>query len=187
MRGTIAGAVLFLGAGAMAAPLGAQVVLQPGAKVRVTAPTAGVDRFQGTVIATGDTIDVSRGDARIRVPAAAVTRLELSRGKSRLAGAGRGALWGAGIGLALGAITSGQRDEYSDCDEVAPFVECEPISSGEWLAYNTAGGAIWGTLIGAIVGKERWDTIAVPATRTSMTVRPWMTRDGQVGVVATLR
>jgi hypothetical protein len=173
---------------ATAVPAGAQVMLQPGAKVRITAPTAGVQRFQGTIIATGDTLDVARGDARIRVPAAAVTRLELSRGKSRLAGAGRGALWGAGIGLGIGAITMSRRDEYAGCDDGALFVDCDPYSSGEWLAINAGGGAIWGVLIGAIVGKERWDTVPVPgATRTSMTVRPWVARDGRVGVVATLR
>src|SRR5687768_16544385 len=105
MRGMTAGTIL-MAAGATAAPLHAQVTLQPGAKVRITAPTAGVERFQGTVIAAGDTVDVARGDARVRVPAAAVTRLELSRGRSRLAGAGRGAMWGAGIGLGLGALTT---------------------------------------------------------------------------------
>jgi hypothetical protein len=187
MRGMVAGLMFFI-ASATAAPLGAQVMLQPGAKVRITAPTAGVERFQGTVIATGDTIDVARGDARVRVPAAAVTRLELSRGKGRLAGAGRGALWGGGIGLALGAITSGQRDEYADCDDLEPFVECDPYSTGEWLAINTVGGAAWGALIGAIVGKERWDVIPVPgATRTSMTVRPFMAPGREVGLVVTLR
>lgn len=100
MRWLTAGMVvagLALGAGSA----GAQVTLQPGAKVRVTAPSAGVNRFEGTVIAAGDTLDVARGTARIRVPAGAVTRIELSGGKSRGAGALRGALWRAGIGVTL--------------------------------------------------------------------------------------
>jgi hypothetical protein len=185
MRMTMAGVALTV---AMAAPLGAQVMLQPGAKVRITAPTAGIQRFQGTIITTGDTIDVARGDARVRVPAAAVTRLELSRGKSRLAGAGRGALWGAGIGLAIGAISMSQRDEYAGCDDLDLFVDCDPYSSGEWLAINAGGGAIWGALIGAIVGKERWDVVPVPgATRTSMTVRPLVAPGRALGLVVTLR
>lgn len=189
MRCAMAGVILMI-AGATADPLGAQVVLHPGAKVRITAPAAGVARFQGTVITTGDTIDVARGDARVRVPANAVTRLELSRGKGRLAGAGRGALWGGGIGLALGAITTGQRENYGRCAESGPYVECEPMSSGEWLAYNTVGGAMWGALIGAVVGRERWDTIAVPGparTSMTMTMRPWVAHDGRVGLAATLR
>ena len=187
MRGKITGLTLALAGLTMAAPLGAQVTLNPGAKVRIYAPSAGVERFQGTVITTGDTIDIARGDARVRVPAAAVTRLELSRGRSRLAGAGRGALWGGGIGLVLGAVTTGQREEYTECADSDVFNECEPMPTGTWIALNTVGGAIWGTLIGAIVGRERWDTVPVGGTRTSMTIRPWVAPRGQVGFVATLR
>ena len=185
MRGTIVGMTLLV-AGALATPAEAQVMLQPGAKVRITAPTLGVKRFQGTIISVSDTIDVARGDARVKVPAAAVTQLELSRGKSRLAGAGRGALWGGGIGLAFGAITSGLRDDAEVvCEDGAG---CEGYSMGEWLAINTASGALWGALIGAIVGKERWDTIPVPGTtRTSMTVQPLLTPERRVGVMVTLR
>ena len=185
MRGTMAGMALLL-AGALAAPAGAQVTLQPGAKVRITAPSTGVDRFQGTIISTGDTIDVARGDARVRVPAAAVTRLELSRGKSRLAGAGHGALWGAGSGLVFGALTSGLRDNPDVvCEDGSG---CEAYSTGEWLALNATGGALWGVLIGAIVGKERWDAVPVPGTtRTSMTVQPWIAPERRVGVMVTLR
>jgi hypothetical protein len=186
MRGILAGTMLMV-AGAIAAPLDAQVTLQPGAKVRITAPTAGVERFQGTVIAAGDTVDVARGDARVRVPAAAVTRLELSRGRSRLAGAARGATWGAGIGLGLGALTTSQRGTYGSgtCRYSLPG-ECEPYTTGEWLAMSTASGAIWGALIGAIVGRERWDTIAAPGiSRTS--ISPWIAPDGRVGIVATVR
>ena len=185
MRGSMMGMALLV-AGAAAVPAGAQVMLQPGAKVRITAPSTGVDRFEGTIIATGDTIDVARGDARVRVPASAVTRLELSRGRSRLAGAGRGALWGAGIGLAFGALTSGLRDDPDLCGDDAST--CEGYSMGEWLVLNTTGGALWGVIIGAIVGKERWDTIAVPGTtRTSMTVQPWIAPERRVGVMVTLR
>lgn len=186
MRRTMTGMVLMIAT--VAVPLGAQVVVQPGAKVRVTAPTVGIQRFRGTLITTGDTLDVARGGVRVRVPSAAVTHLELSRGRSRLAGAGRGAIWGAGIGLALGAITTSQREALGPCLEVGPGGECESYSAGEWLVMNTAGGAIWGALIGAIVGREDWDVIARPAAaRTSMALRPWIAPDGRVGLVATMR
>lgn len=187
MRWTTAG-MMAAGLAAGAGSAGAQVTLQPGAKVRVTAPTAGVNRFEGTVIAAGDTLDVARGTARVRVPAVAVTRIELSRGKSRSAGALRGVLWGAGIGLALGAATASSADEY-DClrPDIGGYQDCDRITSGEWIAASTVGGAFWGTIIGAIVGRERWDTITIPATRTSMSLTPWVLPGGRAGLSVTLR
>ena len=185
MRGRTAGLVAaWL---ATAATAGAQVVLQPGAKVRVTAPTAGVQRFEGTVVAAGDTLDVARGNARIRVATSAVTQIELSRGRSRSAGAARGALWGAGIGAVLGAVTytsykDGCEDSLSIYDDV-----CDPITPGLYVASAALGGAFWGTIVGAIVGRERWDTVMMGGTRTSMAMTPWASRDGRFGVAVTLR
>lgn len=187
MRWMTAG-MMAAGLAAGAGSAGAQVTLQPGAKVRITAPTAGVDRFEGTVIAAGDTLDVARGTARIRVPGSAVTRIELSRGKSRGAGALRGAMWGAGIGLGLGAITASTIEDEDYCDgEYGSLEDTCDVSAGEWIAASTVGGAFWGTIIGAIVGRERWDTITVPGTRTSMTLTPWVLPGGRAGLAVTLR
>lgn len=186
MRWMTAG-IMAAGLAACAGSAGAQVTLTPGAKVRVTAPSAGVQRFEGTVIAAGDTLDVARGTARIRVPSSAVTHIELSRGKSRSAGALRGAMWGAGIGLALGAATASSIEE-EDCDgDLGGLEETCDVDPGEWIVASTLGGAFWGTIIGAIVGRERWDTITVPGTRTSMQVTPWVLPGGRAGVSVTLR
>lgn len=59
---------------------------------------------------------------------------------------------------------------------------------GDWLAFHATAGALSGLLLGAFVGRERWDTIAAPSpVRSAMSVRPWVTRDGRVGMAATLR
>lgn len=143
-----------------AARLQAQsMTLLPGAKVRIDAPAAGIRGFEGTIIATGDTMDIARGDARVRVPTAAMTRLELSRGKSAGAGAVRGAMWGGGVGLGLGLVTMGVIDGACESSSGG----CRESRGDErlaWLGMNTLGGAVWGVAIGALVGRERWRSIS---------------------------
>jgi hypothetical protein len=41
------------------------------------------------------------------------------------------------------------------------------VSKAEFVVQAFAGGAIWGAIIGAIVGSERWDRYDLP-TRTSL-------------------
>ena len=171
----------------MATPAAAQgIVLNPGARVRLDAPSAGIKRFEGSVIATGDTIEVANGDARVRVPASAVTRLELSHGKNRTQGAVRGIMWGAGIGLVVGAVTVNAADNSTCYDSRFGRSDCTVSSKGEWIAASTVGGALWGALFGALIGRERWDTVALPGARATATVLPRIGPAGTVGLAVTL-
>ena len=147
--------------------------VQPGARVRIHAPGIVAGRFVGTVLnRSGDTIRVgSPNTAPLDVPMARITSLEVSRGKSRASGAGRGALWGAGVGVAFGlAIVVADNGNT---------VYYEP-NNGQVIALSLASGAFYGAIIGAIVGREQWDSYDLH-TRTSLRVRP-----GQVAAGVTI-
>lgn len=121
--------------------------------MRVTAPEidrrpahlVAASRESMTVLFDGDT-------AARQLPSAAVSRLELSRSRSR----GRGALIGAGVGLAagvaLGAVVGTVVEDpgCSDCLAV--------------LIFGAGGGGV-GLIVGAVVGAlsagERWQTVSL--------------------------
>jgi hypothetical protein len=141
--------------------------LQPGARVRLEAPGITAARFVGTVLSrTGDTLLVGGPNvAPVRVPVAALTSLEISRGSSRMEGAKRGLMWGVPIGLLFGGA-------------VALTAQCDNCSSPPtdkdrtgFVTAMTVSGAVWGAGIGALVGRERWERFAVAAPRTSIDLR----------------
>ena len=142
--------------------------IQPGARVRITAPGIVAGRYAATVLTrTADTVRVSApGKAPFDIPVGRITSLEVSRGNSRALGAVRGVLWGGGIGLAVGLIVAAT-DESN--------VNYDTLSAGEIVAYGTLTGSFYGAIIGAIVGRERWETFEMPV-RTSLRIQP-----GQVG------
>src|SRR5690348_13637680 len=82
--------------------------LQPGARVRITAAGIVANHYVGTVLSrNGDTLLLGGPNAApVSVPVNRITSLEISRGKSRLHGAGRGVLWGAPIGLVIGLASA---------------------------------------------------------------------------------
>ena len=147
--------------------------LAPGARVRVQAPGIVAGRYTGTVLSrTADTLVVaSSAAAAVRVPIAALTSVEVSRGRSRSRGALKGVAWGAPIGLAvgllLGAAASG--DEFADGG-----------SRSEFVAASIFSGALWGVIIGAIAGSERWDQYELP--RRAALLIPWDPRGGRLGL-----
>ena len=133
--------------------------LQPGARVRVSAPGIVAGRYVGTVLTrNGDTLQLGGpSSAPVTVPMGRITSLEISRGKSRLSGAGRGVLWGVPIGLAFGLATANSLEHCTDFG-------CRDASSGERGAYVLASmlaGGVWGAGIGALVGRERWERFDV--------------------------
>jgi hypothetical protein len=129
--------------------------IQPGARVRITAPGIVAGRYVGTVLSrSGDTVTVgSPNSLPLALPTSRIASLEISRGKSRSEGAKRGIRWGAPIGLALGLLTIGFSDACYDCvnrsDDVGSRVA--------WVGVNGASGALWGAGIGALIGRERWE------------------------------
>jgi hypothetical protein len=165
VRPSIAVCALLLALAGTAASAGAQLTeLQPGARVRVTAPGAIAGRLDVTVISrTADTLVIASPSlASVPVPISRITSLEVSRGSSRVAGALYGAMWGGAIGVGLGLLTESSYG-CSDC-------YYDNGSRGEWvIAGGIAYGSI-GAVIGAIAGRERWESFDL-ARRTSVGVR----------------
>jgi hypothetical protein len=135
--------------------------LEPGAKVRVVAPALWAARYQATIGARrGDTLSLVRQKAApIDVPLGSVTRIDVSRGRSRRAGAIRGIVWGAGVGVALGLVnaTGYGRDPTTGCRTIA----CGPNIFADGASF-VFGGTLWGAGIGAIAGRESWQRVINP-------------------------
>jgi len=136
--------------------------VQPGARVRLRAPGIVAGRYTGVVLSrTGDSMTVSRAAGQaVAVPFAAGTSLEISRGKSRMKGAGKGALWGGGSMALLFASLPGSAKE---CRGTSSGTRCTNLSVGESMLIGGTGGSFWGALIGALIGAERWDRAEMPA------------------------
>lgn len=161
--------VLSLGLVLLTAPVGAQVLeVQPGAHVRITAPGVLGSRLDATVVARrGDTLSlVQRGVAPIELPISSLSRVEIYRGKSRLAGAKKGLLWGLAIGLPLGAVsTAGDNREWNKVDDTCNSASgnCATYTDLEQVAVVTVGSGLFGAGLGAIIGKARWESLKLPA------------------------
>jgi hypothetical protein len=129
----------------------------PEDRVRLVAPGVVDGRLTGTVVTiSADALAIRDGDGTVRsVPRSSITRLEVSRGRSRAAGALKGGLWGTGAGLALALANTGFSD--GGCDENAG--ECVGTFAGivSWTALGTG----LGTLVGFGIGSERWQRLPV--------------------------
>jgi len=136
--------------------------------VRLVAPGVVAGRFVGTVLMSyGDTLTLgSSNSAPIVLLRPRITSLELSRGKSHTDGAVRGAQWGTAVGLAFGAVTVGFVRDCYQCTADNPA-----RSKGAWVGLNTLAGAGYGALIGAFIGRERWEQID-PSGHAAVGIHP---------------
>jgi hypothetical protein len=170
-------------AGALALPLllalvptaSAQLTeAQAGSRVRVTAPGILAGSYVGTVLAREPGV-IRLGSPNtqpIDVPIDRITSFEISRGKSRSAGAGRGVAIATPIGAVLGLISaaSGESNRtYWNSSEG----RIDTLSRAEIVVYSAATGALLGAAIGALIPKERWVRFDL-APRTG--VDPWRRR-----------
>ena len=120
-------------------------------RVWTPSPTAVTGRV-ASVNTDGFEVTEEDGRAPIRIARTAVQRIEVSRGRtSKGAGAKKGALWGAIISGAAGAV-------------LLPLQRGETGSSiGESVALGAWSGGLFGGLIGAGVGAaragEKWETV----------------------------
>jgi hypothetical protein len=124
--------------------------LQPGARVRVRAPEAVAGRLEAVVISrSGDTVTMTtpRGGP-IAVPLAAITVVEVSRGRSHRDGAVTGLI----SAIATDGANGGCGSEPCEND----------LSPGELVATSVISGATLGAGIGAIVGAEHWERLTLP-------------------------
>lgn len=134
--------------------------LEPGARVRLSAATAGIRKHVGTLQAVElDTLVVDS----LRVPIAIITQLEISRG--RRSKAGRGALIGAGGGAVAGGIVG-----YL----VGNLCYSNPSGSGCRAGVTALGagvGSAVGAGIGALIGRsatsDRWEVLLLDQLRLS--------------------
>ena len=141
--------------------------LQPGVRVRVSAPPTLGSRFDATIGARkGDTLSLVRaGHASIDVPISAIAVAEVYRGKDRVAGMWNGVKWGVPIGLALGALAAVGSDSNFCYDACDPYYD---FSDTELVAYSAFGGAFYGAIIGLIVGRHTWERLTLPNERASL-------------------
>jgi hypothetical protein len=149
--------------------------LEPGARVKVTAPERAIDKQAGTVEALrGDTLvlGISWADDRemlLAVPFASVTRLDVQRGQKSnlLLGMGIGLFSGAGIGAAV--LGYAGRD-YCLGEETG-WEQCAWLGAG----LGGAAGLIMGTIAGFVIRTDRWEEVALDQLRVSLVPK----RDGR--------
>jgi hypothetical protein len=128
--------------------------VQPGARVRVVAPGMVAGRVEGTVISRmGDSVVLATAQmTQIRLALGSVTSLDLYRGRSKAAGARKGALW-------TGAITA----PLLILGEIGDAT----LSDAEKVGFVAFGTGVWtgiGALIGMAVGAEDWSSYAFKPT-----------------------
>jgi hypothetical protein len=105
----------------------------------------------------------------IDVPIDRITSLEISRGKSRSGGAGRGVFIGTPIGAVLGLIAaSSDASDRTYWDYQSGRMDT--LSRGELVLYSAATGALIGAAVGALIPKERWERFDL-APRTGVDPR----------------
>jgi hypothetical protein len=160
------------------APHGGSVELLPGARVRVSSPTAG--RVVGTLMrASDDSVRIGLvGGTSVDLPTASLSALEVSAGVRRNGwrGAGIGLLVGAGVGGTIGLATYRRAECYDNvvegffCDLVNRTSRSVTVISDAAMA-GTAG-AIVGALVGH-AGREQW--VRVPLARDGLRLGlvPW--------------
>jgi hypothetical protein len=150
---------------------------QPGARVRIQAPSIVAGRYVGTVLTRepGVIRVGSPNTPPVEIPTDRITSLEISRGKSRWAGVGRGAVIGtvvgAVVGVFAGAVTNERDRTYWNAGQR------DTLSRAEYVGYSAVGGAFWGAVIGAFIPKERWDRFDV-TPRVGTDVRARVSRVG---------
>ena len=146
--------------------------LEPGQRVRVTAPDLGIRKQVGRFEALrGDTLVVAAADSTMTFPVVSVTRLELSWGQRSMArrGAGIGFLSGATIGAIIG---------FAAGDDTNCFI-CFTAEDKAAAGAIVLGGI--GALIGLAVGSHKTDLWEeVPLDQLRVSVGPQ--RDGRLGL-----
>lgn len=150
-----------------------------GTRVRVLAPGIAEGSIVGVVLSTdGDDLLVRRegNTGSITLPRAAISRLEVSRGKrSKAKGALIGGVIGAGAGAAIGAASWGCNGDVG-C-ELARDLVFE--SKGGYVAGYSALGAGVGALAGVLLTRgEKWQIV----TTRRVALRFLITGDRALGI-----
>ncbi len=151
-----------------------------GDRVRLTAPTLDIDKYDGTLRAMDrDTLIVDS----LRVALLSVTRLDVHRG--RKSNAGKGALVGGIVGGVLGGVAGAVLAGFCEMNggSSQPASECRPA----FMAVGTLAVGGFGALVGVVVGAgstgDRWEEVSLDRLRVSFAPQ----RDGRFGLGLSVR
>jgi hypothetical protein len=134
-----------------------QPPLEPGQRVRVTAPDLAIHNQAGRFEAVrGDSLVLAGAVSTMTFPVASITRLEVSRARKSHT------LIGAGIGFVVGALAGAA---------VGPSAITGDISKGGARLFGAGIGALGGTVLGLAVGaiskSDRWEEVPLDRLRVS--------------------
>lgn len=163
--------VLTLVAVLFAAPLAAEQeaapLVEPGARIRLTSCLGAVVstcRMAGTLSSWNRDSVLMRPEGRegtVGMPAAWVTRIEVSRGRGNLAGVGAAIGFVPGLLLLAAAVVPAPGDFDPPLAPGACNKTCAATTS---VGLSVLGAAI-GAFIGSAVRTERWETLPLPSPR----------------------
>jgi hypothetical protein len=146
--------------------------LQPGQRVRVTAPYLGINKQVARFDALDGGVLAVTADSTMRCPLLDVTRLDVYRGR-------QGHPWlGAGIGSAVGAVTGVVIGvQLCNNDWLCPdrYMGWAVLAG---LGIGGATGALLGAGIGTLIKTDRWQE--VPLEQLRVNVLPL--RDGRLAL-----
>jgi hypothetical protein len=155
-------------------------LIEPNARVRVTAPGIGVQMSVGTYLSRADGVMLLAPQSRAgpsTIPLASMTALDVSWG--RVSSAGKGALWGAFAGAflggALGALGAGAGTE--DCWEHSSN-PCTVWFATIWAVALGVPALVVGTVAGTLIKTDRWQEVPLDQLRLGSVPQP----DGRYGL-----
>ncbi len=140
-----------------------------GTGVRISARGVSPDRITGELVElsetdSGATLSVwSSETSELRdLPIAAIEKLERFAGRKR--NTLKGAIWGAGINLALSLPVQ------AGCDDTDSFYKYCYDGVGDWVI-SIGVGAAFGALIGTFIKSDRWREVPVDTSLDTSVVR----------------
>jgi hypothetical protein len=133
-----------------------------GQRIRVTAPDAGLRNRSGTFRGVHDGWLLVTADSSLRIPLAAIERIDLYAGRQShpWRGAGIGFLGGAALGFGLWYAA-----------DVGCYPEADTIGCA--TVFGAFGGGVLGALVGAVIGgfllkTDRWEDAPLDGVRVGV-------------------
>jgi hypothetical protein len=139
--------------------------LEPGVRVRITAPDLGIEKQQATFQALrGDTL-VIMTDTWMECPLSSVTRIDRYQGQKSW-GWWKGALIGLGAGATAGAIVGASEYEAGNCVRFNKG-NCAVIGA---IVIGVPAALVGGVMAGTIK-TDRWEEVPLDQLRVSFVPR----------------
>ncbi len=174
MRAALVLALCFFPAVGQLIPLaGLEAQLQPGQRVRITAPQLGISKHSGTLVAVdGDTLTVGT----LQVALMDVTRLDVYMGRKGQSGTGA-VVGGLVVGVPFAFLLAAAcEDDISDYCNAAG-------GAAVGLLVGGVAGALVGAIVGALINTDRWEEVPLDQLRVSVVPQ----RDGRFGLGLSVR